>query len=218
MIKADHKYWARAIFNLYIYNLLKKNFNNFYLVNDLPEITDKKLIIAPNHFSWWDGFFIDLINEKTIKRKFHILMLEEQLKKFWFFNKLGAYGFNPNNAKSTIETVKYTKEILRDKSNLTVIYPQGEISPFEQKPLSIKEGIKYFVRDAESDLVVLPVAFKINFEEEKNPSVYCRFGEPLSADSIKKDFSLFKDAFIENIDLLKDLSLQKIKKYDLLNL
>lgn len=215
MIKADHKYWARAVFNIYIKKLLKKHFNNFYLVNDFPEIHDKQLIITPNHFSWWDGFLIDFVNENVIKRKFHILMLEDQLKRYWFFNKLGAYGFNPSNAKSIIETVKYTNEILSVKSNFSIIYPQGEIFPFEQKPLSFKDGLKYLIKDSKSDLVVLPIAFKFNYEEEKLPSIYCRFGNVLEAGSIKNNLELFKNSFEENLELLKDLSLKKTFTKDL---
>jgi 1-acyl-sn-glycerol-3-phosphate acyltransferase len=116
MIKADHKYWARALFNSYIKRLLKKHFNSFLLTNNLPDINNHKLIITPNHFSWWDGFFIDFVNEKLIKRKLHILMLEDQLKRYWFFRKLGAYGFNPSNPKSIIEAVNYTKDVLNDKN------------------------------------------------------------------------------------------------------
>lgn len=199
MIKADHKYWARAVFNIYIKRLFKKHFNNFYLVNGPPDISGKKLIITPNHFSWWDGFFIDFVNEKIIKRKLHILMLENQLRRYWFFRKLGAYGFDPENAKSTIETVNYTKEILADKNNFSVIYPQGEIFPYDQKPLSIKEGLKYFIKDSESDLSILSAAFKIQHEDEMLPNIYCRFGNLIEADSIRNNFEIFKTEFKENI-------------------
>jgi 1-acyl-sn-glycerol-3-phosphate acyltransferase len=218
MIKADHKYWARALFNSYIKRLLKKHFNSFLLTNNLPDINNHKLIITPNHFSWWDGFFIDFVNEKLIKRKLHILMLEDQLKRYWFFRKLGAYGFNPSNPKSIIEAVNYTKDVLNDKKNFSIIYPQGEIFPYDQNPISLKDGLKYFIKNSSTDLVVLPIAFKIQYEEEKLPNVYCRFGELLNSEHVKQNFSLFKDAFIDNIDKLNKDSQNKIQTKNLFDL
>ena len=86
MIKAEHKYWSRFVFNLYIDNQLKTHFNGFKAINFPPVLdSEKSLIVLPNHFSWWDGFLIDYVNRKLFGRKFHILMLEEQLKKYWFF-------------------------------------------------------------------------------------------------------------------------------------
>lgn len=215
MIKADHKYWARALFNPYINRLLKKHFSNFYLINELPNIEGKKLILTPNHFSWWDGFFVDLLNRKIINRKFHILMLEDQLKRYWFFQKLGAYGFNPDNPKSILEAVKYTNQILSNIDNFSIIYPQGKIYPFEQKPLSIKDGLRYFIKDSDSNLVMLPIAFKVNYEEEKLPSIYCKFGNLLESDAVKKNYQLFIDSFSKNIEELKELSLNNNYKNNL---
>ena len=40
MIKADHKNWARFIFDIYINNLLKRNFSNYYLTNSYPDLPD----------------------------------------------------------------------------------------------------------------------------------------------------------------------------------
>ncbi|MFA7288580.1 MAG: lysophospholipid acyltransferase family protein [Melioribacteraceae bacterium] len=203
MIKADHKKYARVIFDFYINRLLKKSFSWIYLDGEIPKINSSlPLVITPNHISWWDGFFIDFINRKYFKRKFHILMLEEQLKKYSFFKKLGAFGFNPNSASSIIEVRNYISEILNDKNSLLIIYPQGVIEPYEKKPLTIKEGIKIFLHDKKFSL--LSIAFKIQYLEEKNPALFIRTSDPIICTNGIENFNGFAESFENNIDSLNE--------------
>ncbi|MEJ2618210.1 MAG: lysophospholipid acyltransferase family protein [Ignavibacteriaceae bacterium] len=203
MIKAEHKKWARLIFNLYIDKLLKNNFVNYYLLNSYP-VLDKNLsvVLTPNHISWWDGFFIDYIVKIFSDRKMHIMMLEEQLKKFWFFQKLGAYSVNPDNVGSLLTTVRYTRKLLNNPESLAVIYPQGKIEPFEKRPLTIKNGLKLFVENMPNEIAVIPVAFKIQYFNEKKPAVIARFGKILYAETICSDYQLYVNEFYRNLDEL----------------
>ena len=203
MIKADHKKWARFIFDYYVDNLLKKNFVSYYLVNNYPDIDDNlNIIFTPNHISWWDGFFIDYIIKNSSNRKMHIMMLEEQLKRFWFFQKLGAYSINPNRLNGLLSTVKYTRDLLNNPNNLVVIYPQGTIEPFEKRPLTIKKGLKLFIENMPNQIVVIPVAFKIQYFNEKRPAVVARFGKILNAETICSDYQLYINEFYQNLDEL----------------
>ena len=99
MIKADHNKLAHLVFSLYLKRLLKSSFKEFILINKLPMIDNSKgLIITPNHFSWWDGFFIYWLNKKLFKKNLFILMLEEQLKRYWFFRYLGCLLYTSDAA------------------------------------------------------------------------------------------------------------------------
>lgn len=210
MIKAEHKRWARLIFNPYIDRLLKKNFSNFYLLNEVPEI-DKSagLIITPNHFSWWDGFTVDLISRKIIHRKMHIMMLENQLRKYWFFKKVGAYSVNNENYVSMLRTLNYTREILASAENLVVLFPQGEIQPLNEKSIAVKEGLKILLDNEKQMIYVLPLAVKFEYGFNKKPDIVARFGNILDADKIKIDFSSFTAEFTNNIEKL--ISFTKFK-------
>lgn len=203
MIKAEHKNWARYIFDYYINNLLKKNFISYYLLNDYP-VLDKNLsiILTPNHISWWDGFLIDYLVKNFSNRKMYIMMLEKQLKRFWFFQKLGAYSINPDSISSLLTTVKYTRELLKNPDNLAVIYPQGTIESFEKRPLTIKKGIKLFIENMPNEIVVIPAAFKIQYFNERKPSVIARFGKILNAETICSDYQLYINEFYQNLDEL----------------
>jgi len=212
MIKADNKKWARLIFNPYEDLLLKKNFSRFFLTDEIPYINpDKGLIITPNHISWWDGFFIDYVSRKFISRKFYILMLEEQLKKYPFFRRTGAFSIIPGSVKSIRETFNYAAEIVKDPGNLLVFYPQGEIESFEKQP-DVKPGLRLLLNN---NIDILPVAFKIEYHNQKKPAVYFRPGNVISSNEALKDFHIFIKEFTDNIDQLKNDILNKNIKRDL---
>ena len=201
MIKAEHKNWARLVFNPYIKRLLKKNFNNFYLTNEAPKIEkNKSILITPNHISWWDGFFIDFAVRNIFHKNIFLMMLEEQLKRFWFFSKLGAYSINPGNVKSVLETVNYTSLLLEKPGNFLVVYPQGEIEAYEKKPLTLKKGLDLIIKKSKKDFIILPAAFKIQYYNEKNPSVLFSFGNMLDSKEIENNFAVFENTFYKNLD------------------
>ncbi len=92
-----------------------------------------------NHFSWWDGFIALNINQHYFRKKFHIMMLEEQLRDRMFLNKAGAYSLNKGH-RSMVETFSYTRELLSDPGNLVVMYPQGKIYSIHDQPYVFEKG------------------------------------------------------------------------------
>ena len=210
MIKADHKKYARWIFIPYMNRMLKKNFSHFYLVNEYPQaLKESKLVITPNHISWWDGFLAEFLFSKLLNRKLHIMMLEEQLKKYWFFKKLGAYSIQPDSIRSILETARYTMELINNPNNFVITYPQGEIESFEKRPLTLKEGLKYFIKGIENEFYVLPAGFKIHYYNEKHPSIIVRFGKPLNGNVVLSSYSTFKNEFMDNLDQLAEAAEKK---------
>ena len=215
MIKAAHKKWARWIFNPYCDFLLKRNFTSFFMVNDCPVLSqDLPLIITPNHISWWDGFFIDYLTRRYLKRKSYILMLEEQLSRYWFFQKIGAFSIDPTHIKGIAETITYTQGIVRNPQNFLVFYPQGSIEPFEMRPLGLKKGLQTLIKKTPDVHVLLP-GFKIEYYNQKRPAVLVRFGETLSGVSIVADFKHYEDNFYNNLDALSQAAFSKSYKEDL---
>ncbi len=205
MIKAGHNLWARMLLDIYLGYIFKRSFSNFYLVNLPPEIPgDKSLVITPNHISWWDGFFIDRLSKHTLDKKLHLMMLESSLEKFWFFSKVGAFSINPDNIASVVQTFKYTRDLLQDNNNMVITYPQGEIEPFEKRPLSLKGGIVNLLKPLGSKTLIMPVGFKIEYYDKRKPAVYSRFGSLLETETIIGNMGLYEEEFIKNLDLLTD--------------
>ena len=139
-------------------------------------------------------------------------MLEEQLKKYPFFRKTGAFSIIPGNPKSIRETFNYAAEIIKDSRSLLVFYPQGEIESFDKQP-DIKKGLRLLLNNKNTD--ILPAAFKIEYHNLKKPAVYFRPGRIISSCEASKDYNKFTEEFTDNINLLKSDVLNKNIKSDL---
>ncbi len=203
MIKAEHKYWAELPFRIYIDHLLKKQFGRFILINSFPKISSGDgLLITPNHFSWWDGFFIDFALRKLSNRKIYLMMLERQLNKYWFFRKVGAFSVDAGNPKSAASSLRYARKIISDPGNVLIVYPQGELVPYGRYPFHLKHGIGAIVRDTKINIKILPAAFKINYGDDKKPFVSARFGNVISPEVLLNDFNYYAKEFENNV---KDL-------------
>lgn len=212
MIKAEHKKYAHWLFNLYLNRIIRNYFTDFFIVGDVPVLNHNRgLIITPNHFSWWDGFFIYFLMKKYSSRNIYIMMLEEQLKKYSFFKNLGAFSINQQNPKSIVETLKYASSLVSSESYL-VTYPQGEIEPYEKRPLKVKEGLIKIIEKAKSDTDVLPVVFKIHHSNQRKPYIYCMFGTPIPGERVIKSFNYFSESFNELIAKLDNIFLISSKK------
>lgn len=177
MIYPKHSAWAKKIFDPYLARLLKRNFSHFYAVNALPQIdAHSATLITPNHFSWWEGFFIYYVLNKQPGNKFHLMMLEEQLRRFWFFAKIGAYSIEQSNPVSVAQSFAYTTTLLKENGNTVVLYPQGKIEPYDKRPLEIHQGVTRLLAKSGS-FKVQPVVFKTGWHNEMKPEIYCYTGE-----------------------------------------
>lgn len=204
MIKAERIKWALFVFDIYLERLLKKYFHDFRLINPFPDISEEKsLVVAPNHFSWWDGFFIYFLLKKKTNKKVFIMMLENQLRKYWFFQKVGCFSTNPGNKQSSIATLRYTLDLLRNPENCVVIFPQGEIEPFEKTSYNHNKGIEFLAMHSQNEFDVLLIANKIFYTNEKLPLILTRAEQLIKSSDIKSNPNILLKKFSENINLLK---------------
>ena len=82
MIKARPNRAADRLFWLYLRGLLRRHFYALWLVGELPNLKqDQPVLLLPNHHSWWDGFYVYLLNRMRFHRSLYLMMLEEQLFK-----------------------------------------------------------------------------------------------------------------------------------------
>lgn len=216
MIKAEHSKLARYISTIYINNILKKSFSHFYIVNDIPELpSDKAVLLTSNHISWWDGFFLDLLNRRFFKRMAYIMILEEQLKKYSFFKKIGGFSINPVSKTDLKESLNYASELLMNKKNLAIIFPEGELRPFDIKDNPIKKGVLSLSKNITNPFAVLIIAIKISFYNERLPEVYISFGPVMDSEKLKNNFVEYKQSFFKNITAVHNASINRIFLKDL---
>ena len=217
MIRAQHRLWADLIFQPYLTWLFKRHFHTIQLLGTPPEIpNDLPLLLLPNHSTWWDGFFVYLLNKRIFGRTAYLMMLEEQLSKYWFFAKIGAYSIEPRHRRGIVESLAYTVELLNQRRSLVSVFPQGELLPWHTRPLGYKRGVEWILQRYGKPVAVLPLAIRTEFLGERCPSAFFLFG----------DVNLFDSETFRGMDwlekaetvLLDDLALRILREEDGLTL
>ncbi|MBE0673605.1 MAG: lysophospholipid acyltransferase family protein [Bacteroidales bacterium] len=168
MIKADHRWFFVWFIKLYTAVNLKLYFRKVVIDGDLDLPSELPVLLVGNHFSWWDGFFAYYLNEKVFRRKFHVMMLEEQLLPRMFLNKAGAYSIK-KASRTVIESINYSSELLSARGNLVVIYPQGEIESQYNFPVRFERGIERIIRNARGDFSIVFYTAFVDWFSSKRP-------------------------------------------------
>ena len=207
IIKAkDHKF-IRPFFRKYTNWLIKRN---FYKVIIHGSYEDKKLplLILSNHMSWWDGFWLNYLNTKIFRKRFHFMMLEEQLRKYWYFQYTGAYSVKKGH-RSVLETLSYTSELLSDKENLVLIFPQGDIASLYTRYFKFGKGIETILNAAAGKVQVLFIANLLDYFSNKKPSLFIYINEYLSesftADGLQSAYNVFYENCLNENQKIKQV-------------
>lgn len=191
MIYARHKRLHTAFFRFYSRYLMRNNFRSVRFVDD-PGPTDKPVLIIGNHFSWYDGFFMNYYNNEVLKKKFHVMMLEEQLQGRMFLNKSGAFSINPGT-RDIIESLTYSAEILNDPGNLLLMYPTGEIQSSYISSFRFMKGLDKILSGNNAEIRFY--ACMIDYFSERKPAAWIYFhvtdGKHRSTPELEKDYNEF---------------------------
>jgi hypothetical protein len=193
MIKTRHTPWAHFVFAAYIHRLLRRNFHSLNLLADIPDIeTDQPVLLLPNHSSWWDGFFVYFLNKQLLNRPLYLMMLENQLKKYPFFSRVGAFSIDPGHPKSVMTSLEYSRTILErpvSPAPLLCLFPQGVLRPNWIRPLGFAKGHEWIIKKSKKQLAILTLGIQIEFLDQQLPEVFFQFGKVEHSD-LKKSANL----------------------------
>jgi len=197
MIKPNHKYFYKCFFTWYIQRLMKKHFSGFEIKGDILKNKGSILLIG-NHFSWWDGFIAWEVNRKLLKKKFFILMLEDQLKKFRFFSYLGAFSIKKHN-RDALESIRFGSQILTSDNNLLVIFPQGEIASQHQTKLVFQNGWYRMLNGSNASTGLMFMVNLVDYFSSPKPrlTVYLKSYEWTVRDTADSVFNAYNDFYQE---------------------
>jgi len=170
ILKAKHNAVIYPFFKWFIRFKINRN---FIPVKITSEIIEKNLpvLLITNHNSWWDGLWVEYVNQQIFKRKYHFMMLEEQLRKFWFFNYTGGFSVR-KNSKSIIETLDYTRQLLTNKNNLVLMYPQGEIQSMHEPDFKFERGLEHILKKIENPVQVVFMVSLVDYFSNPKPGLF----------------------------------------------
>ena len=200
MIKARHHWFYVRFFHYYSRFMLRRHFRD---INIKGNVTDKGLpvLLIGNHFSWWDGFFALYVNQEIFQRRFHVMMLEDQLKHRMFLNKAGAFGIR-KKSHSVVEMIEYTRMLLQDPANIVAMYPQGEIRSMFHYPVRFEKGITKILSGMEDKVQVVFISVLVDYFSHRKPSL--TFGVRAYDPGKNIDLKDMENAFNEHMKQMID--------------
>ena len=194
MIKANHSYLGVLFFKYFSRIKLRNHFQNIRFAGNIEDLGQPMLVIS-NHFSWWDGFIQLQLNNHLFKRKFHVMMLEEQLNKFMILNKGGAFSVQ-KNSRDIIKSLNYSVDVLNDKNNLLLLFPQGEIQTLYTSNFVFGNGLDYIFKNKKTDIQLIFNINLVDYFSESKPTLTIYFKEFIyncntNLQEIETDFNKF---------------------------
>jgi 1-acyl-sn-glycerol-3-phosphate acyltransferase len=204
ILRTTHNFFVYNFFQFYSVWKTKRNFHKVY-VNGHFDDKGLSVLVISNHFSWWDGFWVVYLNYKLFHRVFNFMMLEEELKKRMFFTKTGGFSIK-RGSRSVIETIEYTAELLSDKRNMVLLFPQGEIMSMHAASMRFEKGVEYIIKKTDGKIHLIFLVNLIDYFSSQKPGLYMYFreytGVDFSTEKLEKEFNLFyTECISENLKM-----------------
>lgn len=134
------------------------------------------------------------------------MMLEDQLRKYWFFNYTGGFSVN-KKSRSVVETIDYTRELLSDSKNMVLLFPQGEIESMHNQKIVFENGLERILKDKEGKVQIVFLANLVDNFSDRKPGIYFYIEECcetiFTSANIQNQYHAFYCRCIENQKLLK---------------
>jgi 1-acyl-sn-glycerol-3-phosphate acyltransferase len=194
IVKAKHRFFHYSVFRLFYAEWkIKKHFHEVHLLGSFQE-KNLPVFILSNHVSWWDGIWVMYFNIKLLNRKFHFMMLDEQIKKQKLCNTVGGYSVK-KKSKSILESLHYTIELLSDKKNMVLLFPQGKIQSLYTQDIHFEKGIDHILKRVAGKVQVIFIANLVDYFSDTKPSLYMYFQEynnlSFEPGKAQKEYNLF---------------------------
>ncbi len=202
MIRANHsKLWVR--FSKYYTKLLIGFFFRNIKYSGQYEEKGLPILMISNHFSFYDGFIQILLNFKVFKRRFNFMMLEKELSKNMILTKIGASSINKGK-RSSLDSLDYAVEMLQNKENLFLFFPQGKIKSIYTREFTFEKGLlSHILENVKNDFQLVYNINLINYGNKLRPDINVYYETQViststNAEEVEREFNRFAKACFSN--------------------
>jgi 1-acyl-sn-glycerol-3-phosphate acyltransferase len=157
------------IFDTYVKWLVSKTFHQF-LYNEVELDSNRSVLLVANHFSFWDGLILYVLNDKLLHKKFHVMILEDTARREGMLRYAGAFSVS-KNSRDVLESLNYAAELLNQPGNLLLMFPQGKLYSNFVTRVHFEQGLLKIMKKAEGKFQLLFAATFIQYLKHKKPSV-----------------------------------------------
>jgi chlorobactene lauroyltransferase len=168
------------VYRFLVHWSLWSHFDRVWLktLGPLPHPADGPLIAYLNHPSWWDGYMAFILSREVLRRRFrsYLMMDELQLQRYRFFAWCGCFSVDRGNPRAALRSLIYMGRLLAGRRDRALwIFPQGELTPNDRRPLVIYPGVAQIAGRA-GGATLWPVALRYEFRNEQRPEAFIRAG------------------------------------------
>ena len=160
---------AKWIFKAYVKWLVSKEFHQF-IFNTIEVREDKSVLLIANHFSFWDGLILYCLNDKLLKKKFHVMILHDTAKRIGALRFGGAFSVN-KGSRDILKSLDYAAYLLSNPNNLVLMFPQGRLYPNFVSQINFEKGITKLIEKCRNNCQIIFAATFIQYFEHRKPSV-----------------------------------------------
>lgn len=194
MIKAKKSRVFSWMFHFVFQRLIKKSFHQILLKHG--EIPPGASVYIANHSNWWDGLLFFKL-QQHLKKDVYVMMHEHNLRRFFFFQWLGAFSVNQKHPKAVLASLQYAVTLLQ-KNETVCLFPQGDEYPLEIRPLQFESGALYLVEKSKHTPIV-PIAFYYSWAGQRKPTIWIDMGNPIYWDELPGLNRVEKTKALENM-------------------
>jgi len=159
----------RWIFKTYVKRLVGAHFHRF-LYNNATVDEGKSVLLVANHFSFWDGLILFCLNDKLLKKKFHVMILHETAQKTGMLRYGGAFSVD-KNSRDMVQSLDYAAELLNNPGNLVLMFPQGRLFSNFVSEVKFEKGVMKLIEKAQGKFQLIFAATFVQYFKHKKPSV-----------------------------------------------
>lgn len=153
-------------FKWYVKWLVKRHIDEI-IFDEISIDRSRSILLIANHFSFLDGPVLYMVNVLLFKKKMHIMVLEETVKKEMAFKYAGIFSIK-KNSRDILLSLDYAAKLLNEPGNLVLIYPQGKLYPNFTDTIHFEKGVLRIIKMAQGKFqLIFAAAFLQYFKNVK---------------------------------------------------
>lgn len=165
------------MFRWYTLLLFKRRFHAVWIRQKYRPTGHSRTIYYLNHNSWWDGLIPFLLNEFRFHQNARALMEDQQIRRYPFFSKIGAFSVDRQHPRKTVTSMRYAVQSMMRENASLFIYPEGKINP-AGSPIAFEGGLAWLYSRMNREVIdFVPVAIKIHTMHHDKPELFIDVGE-----------------------------------------
>jgi 1-acyl-sn-glycerol-3-phosphate acyltransferase len=168
MLYDKKNFFINRFMHHYIRWIVGRHFHKLSF-NSIEVDPQKSILLIGNHFSFWDGLILYCVNAQLLKKKLHVMMLEDTARKTPALRYAGAFSVN-KNSRDVLQSINYAAGLLDDPQNLVLIFPQGKLYSNFVDQIHFEKGIWRIIEQAQDKFGLIFSATFIQYLKHKKPT------------------------------------------------